>query len=199
MATRIFLVGVGGQGSLSASKIIGNAAMQAGQHALVGEIHGMAQRGGVVESTVVISEDASPMIADGQADVLFGFEPLETLRAIRKVSKRTLVITNTARIVPFTVSTGSAVYPDLKQILETLETSAGELIALDAEKLAKDAGDIIAVNSVLLGVLAASGRLPFPQKILLDSLLETVPDRFSEMNRRAFDLGFNYKTSTDGE
>ena len=101
--TDIFIIGVGGQGSLTTSRILGEAALRAGQNVLVGEIHGMAQRGGVVESTVRIGDVYGPTISEGCADVLLGFEPVETVRGLHKASKNTLVIVNTHAIVPATV------------------------------------------------------------------------------------------------
>jgi len=103
---RVVFVGVGGQGNLLASRLLGEAALSEGIPAVVSEIHGMAQRGGIVESAVLLGNVSSPIVSDGEADVLVGFEPVETLRALKKCNQETLVITNTHPLPPFTVSVG---------------------------------------------------------------------------------------------
>ena len=126
--TSIFITGVGGQGSLMASKIIAKAAMNAGQTVLVSEVHGMAQRGGVVESTVKIGDVHSPILLDGDADILVGFELPETLRALRKVSGKTTILTSTDTIVPITVSLGKGKYPDPKSALAEIEKAGQQIM-----------------------------------------------------------------------
>lgn len=187
---RIFITGVGGQGSLTASRILGEAALQAGQNALVSEIHGMAQRGGVVETAVLIGDIHSPIISDGQADCILGFEPLETLRAMNKASNQTIVITNTRPIIPITVALKQGRYPDVSEILARIGAflEEGKLIALDAIELAKTAGSAIASNMVLLGALAACVPLPFSSDYLSDAIARLAP-RYADLNVRAFELG----------
>ena len=110
---RIVNVGVGGQGNLLASNLLGKAALDAGLPVMVSEIHGMAQRGGVVESAVILGEALSPIVSNGEADIVVGFEPVETLRALTKANKDTLVLTSTRPLPPFTVAIGQAAYPDV--------------------------------------------------------------------------------------
>jgi indolepyruvate ferredoxin oxidoreductase beta subunit len=112
--TRIHITGVGGQGTLLATGIIGEAALLAGVNVNVSEVHGMAQRGGVVESAVTMGDVMSPIVSDGEADILLGFEPSETLRAAAKCSKDATVITNSHPLAPFTVAIGKGVYPDIE-------------------------------------------------------------------------------------
>jgi len=186
----VILAGVGGQGSLTASRILGEAAARAGQKVLVGEIHGMAQRGGIVESTVRIGEGVfGPIISDRAADVVLGFEPVETVRALPKVGPETLVITNTRPIVPFTVSLQGENYPELAGLIQRLKQAVPKVVDLDASALAQEAGSAQALNTVLLGVMAGCGVLPFEVEILQQVIEESVPKRFIEANRKAFAAG----------
>jgi indolepyruvate ferredoxin oxidoreductase beta subunit len=187
---RIFITGVGGQGSLTASRVLGEAALQAGQNVTVSEIHGMAQRGGVVETAILIGNVHSPIIGEGRADCLLGFEPLETLRAMTKASQKTIVITNTRSIIPVTVALNQGQYPDVREILARIEAflASGKLVALDAVELAKETGSAIASNMILLGALAASVPLPFSSDCLTDAIARLAP-RYAELNLRAFELG----------
>ena len=185
----IFITGVGGQGSLMASKIIAKAAMNAGQKVLVSEVHGMAQRGGVVESTVKIGDVHSPILLDGDADVLVGFELSETLRALRKASAKTTILTSTDVIVPITVSLGKGNYPDTDSALKEIEASGKVTLTLPLVDLANKAGNVISANIVMIGALAGSGLLPFDEKYLKEAMEGSVPERALEINRKAYELG----------
>lgn len=134
---RIFVVGVGGQGTLTASRVLGEAALKAGVNAQVGEIHGMAQRGGSVETSVTLGEIRSPIVGNGEADVILSLEPLEALRAMKKASPNTLVITNTKLMIPITVTLENEHYPELEDIFSKIESYVKKLITLDASWLAK--------------------------------------------------------------
>ncbi len=185
------IVGVGGQGILLASKVLGGAALDKGLDVWMSEVHGMAQRGGVVVTTVKLSEEVySPLIGDGDADVILGFEPVETYRALSKASKDTWIVTNTAPIVPFTVSVGQQEYPDLNDIFESVEKVSDKFIKIDAKKLAQKAGAVIAQNIVMLGALTATGALPVSKENIESSIRKNVPERFVEVNLKAFELGF---------
>jgi indolepyruvate ferredoxin oxidoreductase beta subunit len=192
--TDIFITGVGGQGSLSASRFLGEAAVKAGLKVLVGEIHGMAQRGGIVESTVRIGDVYGPIISDGQADVLLGFEPIETLRAMAKASPKTLIITNTHPIVPATVSMKDDKYPEAEEVLGRIRAISPKVIALDATETAGQAGNTQALNAVLLGVLAGTGVLPFETDLLREVLMGGVPKKALDVNEKAFAMGFEVGT-----
>ncbi|UCD73984.1 MAG: indolepyruvate ferredoxin oxidoreductase subunit beta [Phycisphaerales bacterium] len=187
--TDIFITGVGGQGSLSASTFLGQAAVEAGLKVLVGEIHGMAQRGGVVESSVRIGEVYGPIVSDGQADILLGFEPIETLRAMTKASEKTLVVTNTHPVVPAMVSMKGDKYPDTDEVLGRIRAISPNVIAFDATETAKQAGNAQALNAVLLGVLAGAGVLPFVAEILRKVVLDGVPEKARDVNEKAFAMG----------
>jgi indolepyruvate ferredoxin oxidoreductase beta subunit len=186
---RIFLTGVGGQGTLLSSRLLGEAALAAGLNPLVSETHGMAQRGGVVVSTVVLGDLTSPLISAGAADVVLGFEALETFRALDRCHGGTLVITNTAAIPPYPVTTGQARYPEVDRLLQLLAGQVGALLAFDAGALARRAGSPLAVNMVLLGALMATDCLPLAAENLLDLIRTRTNPRFLEANLQAFQLG----------
>ncbi len=185
----IFVIGVGGQGTLLASKIIGNAVMNAGGNVLISEIHGMAQRGGVVRSTVRIGDVKSPLVGAGKADVILAFEPAEALRALYKASKDTVIIANTHPTIPFTVSLGKMTYPDVLPELEKISPMVKRLIKFDANDIAREAGAVITANIVMLGALAGSGVLPFQAEHLRGAIRNSVPARAVDVNMRAFDMG----------
>jgi indolepyruvate ferredoxin oxidoreductase beta subunit len=186
---RIFLTGVGGQGTLLASRLLGEAALAAGYSPQVSETHGMAQRGGVVVSTVVLGDLKSPLISPGEADILLGFEALEAFRALDRCHSKSLVIANTAAIVPYPVSIGKNTYPDVSRLLELMAGKVGSLLAFDAGELARQAGTPLAVNMVLLGALGATNNLPFPQEDILTLIRTKTNPKFLEANLSAFRMG----------
>ncbi len=187
---RIFFTGVGGQGTLLTTRVLGEAALLANIPVVVSEIHGMAQRGGVVESAVVMGEVQSPVISDGEVDILMAFEPLEALRAVRKCSTRSLVICNTSPVAPFAVSSGRDQYPDVSEIMQSVSSQVNRLIAYDARSLAREAGSELSVNMVMLGTLMRHGKMPFGREVVETVLNARTKKSFLEMNLRAFDLGF---------
>ena len=188
--TRLIIVAVGGQGNLLASKVLGEAALLSNIPVRMSEIHGMAQRGGVVESAVVFGSAKSSIISDGEADVLLGFEPSETLRAINKCNSNTVVITNLSRIPPFTVTLGKSVYPDLDRLQDLIRSKTKHLIAFNAADLAKQAGNILSVNIVLLGALIQTGILPLSTDSVKEAIQTKTKKAFVESNLKAFELGF---------
>lgn len=188
--TRLIIVAVGGQGNLLASRVLGEAALLAGIPVRMSEIHGMAQRGGVVESAIVFGSAKSTIISDGEADVLVGFEPSETLRAMNKCNSGTIVITNLAPLPPFTVMIGKGVYPDLALLQKLIRAKTANLVAFDAVALAKAAGNVMAVNIVLLGALIQTGILPFSGENVRAAIQTTTKKAFVKTNLKAFDLGF---------
>jgi indolepyruvate ferredoxin oxidoreductase, beta subunit len=186
---RIFLTGVGGQGTLLASRLLGEAALDAGFNPMVSETHGMAQRGGIVVSTVVLGDLKSPLISPGEADVVLGFEALEAFRALDRCHAKSLVIANTATIVPYPVAIGKAQYPSVDEMFHRLAAHVGGLLAFDAGKLARQAGSPLAVNMVLMGALAATNLLPFPADAVLTVVRTRTKEKFLASNLKAFDLG----------
>jgi indolepyruvate ferredoxin oxidoreductase beta subunit len=187
--TRLVIVAVGGQGNLLASKVLGEAALISGVPVRMSEIHGMAQRGGVVESAIVFGDAKSSIISDGEADILLGFEPAETLRAINRCSKKTMVITNTATLPPFTVGIGKGNYPEVDEIKTLLVAKTAGLVALDAMALAREAGSPMSVNIVLLGALIQTGALGFTKENVIEAIRRRTKPAFLEKNLKAFELG----------
>ncbi len=187
---RIVNVAVGGQGNLLASNLLGKAALLAKVPVVVSEIHGMAQRGGVVESAVILGPATSPIVSDGEADILVAFEPCEALRLLGKASAQSLVITSTRPLPPFTVALGGAAYPDPADILEILKRKVRRVVAFDGQALAEQAGNPLGLNMVMLGALLAAGRLPVPVKVMKRAIEENTKPRFLAANLAAFDLGF---------
>jgi indolepyruvate ferredoxin oxidoreductase beta subunit len=187
---RLIIVAVGGQGNLLASKVLGEAALLADIPVRMSEIHGMAQRGGVVESAVVFGDAESTIISDAEADVLLGFEPSETLRALNKCNADTVVITNTAPLPPFTVAIGKGTYPDLQAMQALIRNKTAKLIAFDAQTLAKQAGNIMSLNMVLLGSLIQTGIMPVTADNVKEAIRTSTKKAFVDINIKAFELGF---------
>ena len=189
--TRLIIVAVGGQGNLLASKVIGESALLADVPVRMSEIHGMAQRGGVVESSIVFGTVRSTIISDGEADVLVGFEPSETLRALNKCNSNTVVITNLAPLPPFTVAVGSGIYPELDVLQSLIRAKTASLVAFDAEALAIEAGNVLSVNMVLLGALIQTGKIPLSSETVKEAIKTKTKKAFVELNLKAFEFGFS--------
>ncbi|MBW1707880.1 MAG: indolepyruvate oxidoreductase subunit beta [Deltaproteobacteria bacterium] len=187
---RIMIVAVGGQGNLLMGKVMGEAALSAGVPIRMSEVHGMAQRGGIVESTILLGDANSTIISDGEVDLLTGFEPSETLRAMKKCNKESLVISNTTPIPPFTAAIGMGVYPDIKECMTLIRSRVAELIDFDASSLAMQAGSFLALNMVMLGALVKTGRIPFSDGQLKQTIRDKTKESFLEMNLKAFELGY---------
>ena len=186
---RCVFVGVGGQGNLLASRLLGEAALASGVPAVVSEIHGMAQRGGVVESAVHLGDVTSPIVSEAEADVLIGFEPLETMRALGKCNVDSLVITNTQPLPPFTVSIGQGVYPPVDEVLDKIHEKVNNVIALNGNELAEEAGNPLSLNMVMLGALIGSGIISITAEAMKLTISTSTKKAFLESNIKAFDLG----------
>ncbi len=187
------LAGVGGQGTLLAAEILGTAAVKEGLNVRVSEIHGMAQRGGAVISHVRIGEKVlAPTVLEGQADVLLGFEPLETLRSLKFASEKTLVIMSNERIQLTEFSAKMREYPSPDEIEAKIRRFTKNIVTIKAAELARKAGNILTENVVLIGALAASAKLPVKNESVLKALKEHVPARHLAVNVKAFKLGYNY-------
>lgn len=186
--TSIVLTGVGGHGIITSANILGKAALKAKVNVFVSEVHGMAQCGGSVNCAIRMGNVSSALVATGTADAIISTEPVEALRYIQYSNKNTKIITDITPVIPFTVSVGMEKYPDIKQVLKELN-KYGKLYKIDAVKIAKDAGALITRNIFLLGALAAAGVLPFKSEILLETILENVPAKFRDMNKKAFESG----------
>ncbi len=187
---RILVVGVGGQGILLFSRVLGEAALKAGIPVAMSEVHGMAQRGGVVETNIVLGGIRSPLISEGEADVLVGLEPVETLRALSRIHKDTVIISSTDPIVPQLVKDGLATYPELEEPLNKLKKCFQKVYLFSGVKLAKEAGTSKAVNIVALGALAGTGILNISNNIWTASITQLVKPKYVDANLKAFELGY---------
>ena len=183
----VLIVGVGGQGTLLASRLLGNAMVAAGHDVKVSEVHGMSQRGGSVETYVRYGEKVySPVIEKGGADYILAFEQLEAARYLPYLKKGGAIIVNTQRIDPMPVVAGNAVYPE--GLIEKLQEKEAKIVAVDALSLAEQAGSSKAVNVVLIGVMAK--HMELSKEEWLKTIEATVPQKFIEMNKKAFELGY---------
>lgn len=183
----ILLVGVGGQGTILASKILAEVAMMQGHDVKMSEIHGMAQRGGSVVTQVRMGEKVySPLIEEGEADNIVAFEKLEALRWVHFLREGGSIVVNDQQIDPMTVITGQHVYPP--EVMEKLQARAGNVLVLDALQLARQVGSIRAVNVVLLGALAR--QMGIAKEEWLTAIRRTVPEKFLELNLQAFEAGY---------
>ena len=186
----VIIVGVGGQGTLLASRLLGSAMVSEGFDVKVSEVHGMSQRGGSVVTYVKYGEKVySPVINEGEADVVLAFEQLEAARFLPFLKKGGSIIVNTQKIDPMPVVTGVASYPE--EILSKIENMGANLLAVNALSLANEAGSQKAVNVVLIGAMAS--KLCIDKEIWIKAIEETVPEKFLEMNKKAFELGYNAK------
>ena len=188
MSTKnIMIVGVGGQGTLLASRILGNAVISKGYDVKVSEVHGMSQRGGSVVTYVKFGDAVhSPIIDKGEADIILAFECLEAYRALPWLKKGGKMVVNNQMINPMPVITGAADYPS--DILSKLSSTV-DLTSVDALALAREAGNAKAVNVVLIGVMAKNTEISYEDWV--ETIKTTVPAKFLEANLKAFDLGYN--------
>ena len=187
MNKSVMIVGVGGQGSLLASKMLGHVVVQAGYDVKVSEVHGMSQRGGSVVTYVKYSDEKvwSPVVNEGEADLIISFELLEAARWISFLKKDGAVVVNNQEIAPMPVINGTAVYPE--NIAGKLSDLSVNIKLVDALKLAEEAGSAKATNVVLMGAVA--NVLDFPEEMWQKAIDECVPSKFLELNRKAFALG----------
>lgn len=183
----IMIVGVGGQGTLLASRILGRVAIKEGYDVKVSEVHGMSQRGGSVVTYVKYGDKVySPIIDKGEADLILAFEMLEAMRALPFLKKGGKMIANTQKMNPMPVITGAMEYPEN---IEKKIAEKADLLAVDALSLAEKAGTIKAVNVVLIGLLAKSMNVD--KNVWIETIEETVPQKFIDLNLKAFDMGYN--------
>ncbi|MDK2463155.1 MAG: indolepyruvate oxidoreductase subunit beta [Candidatus Korarchaeota archaeon] len=189
---QMLVAGVGGQGSVLISHVIADAAIRSGYRVRVGEKFGAAMRGGAVSSHIRMFRegDLAPLIPEGEADAVMALEPLEGLRiSSTYLRPGGVVVMNVVPVYPMDVNAGWARYPDVEAIVEGLKGMGAEVYTLNATDLAIQAGTAKAMNSVVLGAFYATGVLPIDRGVLLEALMEGVPEGTQEVNRRAFELG----------
>jgi len=185
--TSIMIVGVGGQGTLLASRLLGAAMLSQGYDVKVSEVHGMSQRGGSVVTYVKFGDEiSSPIVDAGEADFILAFEQLEAARWLPFLRPGGKLIMNTQRIDPMPVVIGAAAYPE--GIIDSIQNAGVSVQPIDALALAARAGGAKAVNVVLLGALA--GQMELPKEVWLGAVRATVKPQFAEMYLKAFELGW---------
>jgi len=192
MKYTVQIVGVGGQGVLLASMVLGNAAMEMGYKVAMSEVHGMAQRGGSVLSTLRFGDDViSPLEAVGSADLIMGFEPAETCRNLPLGNKDSVVLMNLDPVLPSMVAAGFEEYPDIDDLKGAVLKQNKNLFTIDATKIAIEAGKAVAANAVMIGAVAAMKGFPIPKDVLMKSLVDQVPEKFKDLNAKAFEMGYS--------
>ena len=202
---RILIVGTGGQGVLTAARLLCDMFVERGHDVVSGQLHGMAQRGGSVQSSVLIDCGGSPMIASGQADLILGFEPVETARALPFMSSRTVVYMNTNPVIPYTVgqqwllTNGRAEYPCVDELQEAIEAVTSHLYSFDATRFAEESGSSTTLNMIMLGCLLGSGSFPYAPDDFCRALTGKLPPASADANRMAFlkgvELGKTFRRS----
>ncbi len=186
---RVFLTGVGGQGTLTSTRLLALAAMDSGLEVVSGEIHGMAQRGGVVESTVLLGGFASPKISPGEADVLLGFEPLEAWRALPMLREGGFAAVSTDPIPPLSSALQREPYPAMADIAARIRDWAGRAVFVPCHDLAVKAGNPQSANTALLGAACAAGVFPFGVEALEAAIRTHLPPKIVDVNVTALRLG----------
>lgn len=182
----LVIAGVGGQGTILASDIIGKAAVKEGLPVMAAETHGMAQRGGSVVNHLRVGCEFGSLIPLKSADALLALEPSEALRYVEYLSDDGVVLVNTEPVLPVTVTSGLSSYPDVERIIDYLEQRF-TVKAFNAVQLAKEAGHVQSMNTVMIG--AVSKYLPLSKNILVECVRQSVPKRTVDINIRAFELG----------
>jgi len=187
---KLLFVGVGGQGVLTAARVVGEAALAAGMEPMVGQLHGMAQRGGSVEATVLLGRGESAFVETGGADVLIGLEPMEALRALPKLSVQTRALINRGKVVPFPLSMRGEAYPEVDAILDDVRAVAPQTLALDGTSLLLEAaGHTRSLNMLMLGALAGLDLIGLARDQIWEALVRRTPPKLLEVNQQAFELG----------
>lgn len=186
----ILIAGVGGQGGLTLSRIIGHAAVLEGYRLRIGETLGMSQRGGAVVSFVRFGNRVfSPLIPERDADILFGLEPIEALRNIKFVGEKTAIILNIRKIPPLIVNLGLRKYPDLEEILSFFKKITSRIHSYDFSIEAQKLGNIRVMNTIMLGAAFGLGLIPLKSKSIEQGIRSVVPRKYLELNLKAFEVG----------
>ena len=187
----IIIAGVGGQGVILMSELLGKAAVMDGLQVRGSGVLGMAVRGGSVSSTIRLGHDTfGPLAPMGKCHVLVGMEPAEALRNITYLSPTSSVVLNTEAVIPYTVSLGESSYPGLEKIIELLTCASGKVITLNANEIAREAGSQQAANTVVLGALFGTEQLPIKMATIKESIEARFPAKVAPVNIRAFELGY---------
>lgn len=187
----ILIVGVGGQGVLKLAQMICEVSMIEGNNALMSEIHGMAQRGGSVFSEVRIGDVSSPIIENGECDMIISLEPSEILRYFDKPKKEVVIVSNNEIIKPYTVSLGLSKYPEIDKIFEKLKEFTEKIFIIDGKRLTKEIGSNITLNTIMFGFYSAINPLSYKEDSFKKVLYDNFKGSFYEINQKAFEIGRN--------
>ncbi len=186
----IYICGVGGQGIIKTSTIIGEAAMNEGLNVVMSEIHGMSQRGGSVSTEIKIGEYKSSIIEKNTASMILGFEPSEVVRGLSKANKDTSLVFNTHPIVPAQIA-GTNSYPSLDSIISSLKENYNKVYPVSGNHYAEESGSILSLNMVLLGSAVAVPNFPLEKENIIEAMKNNLNEKFHKMNLKAFESGYN--------
>lgn len=188
----LVVTGVGGQGIITLSNIIVEAALKQGYDVKMSELHGLAQRGGHIECHIRLGKKVySSLVEEGDADLIIALEPLESLRACHYASKEnnTTFLINSYRIMPLSVFVSDQKYPSIQVIVKNLKRFSNEVIVVDASNIVKkETGSMVATNIYMLGYASSRNLIPVEKKFLLQSIKENIPEKYFEMNKKIFEL-----------
>lgn len=186
----MFFAGVGGQGIITGASIVARASIAVGVNAVMSEVHGMAQRGGSVVCELRLGDVHSPMIPEGEADLIIGFEPVETVRSLTRANHRTVVITEVRPIIPVSISLGGIAYPPVEDLLTYLRSQVAAVYPVPAAAMAEEIGLPQTANVVLLGAAMGTGLIPLELNMIRETLARTVSAKALDANIRALQEGF---------
>lgn len=196
----IYICGVGGQGIIKTSVVIGEAAMNQGYEVAMSEIHGMSQRGGSVSTELRIGNYKSSIVENGKSNMILGFEPIETIRGLNKANQDTKIVFNIVPLIPSTISQTKEKYPKIDTIIKALNKHYNNVHPVNGNQLAENAGSILSLNMVLLGALTADKEFILSKKSIIDAMKDNLKPKFHEMNIKAIENGYNaIKEKTTGE
>lgn len=187
----IYICGVGGQGIIKTSTIIGEAVMNEGYNVVMSEIHGMSQRGGSVSTELKIGDFKSSILENHTADMILGFEPSEVIRGLDKANKDTYLVFNTTPVIPAQIASSNQSYPNVDNIINSLKQNFNNVHPVDGNKYALEAGSILSLNMALLGSATAVKSFPISKDLIIDAMKDNLKEKFHDMNIKAFELGYN--------
>ena len=187
----IYICGVGGQGIIKTSVIIGEAAMNQGLNVVMSEIHGMSQRGGSVSTELKIGDFKSSILENHTADMILGFEPSEVIRGLHKANKDTYLVFNTTPVVPAQLASSKQSYPNVDSMINALKQNFNNVHPVDGNNYAKEAGSILSLNMALLGSAVAVKSFPISKDLVIDAMKNNLKEKYHKMNIKAFELGYN--------
>lgn len=187
----IYICGVGGQGIIKTSTIIGEAVMNEGYNVVMSEIHGMSQRGGSVSTELKIGDFKSSILENHTADMILGFEPSEVIRGLHKANKDTYLVFNTTPVVPAQLASSKQSYPNVDSMINAFKQNFNNVHPVDGNNYAKEAGSILSLNMALLGSAVAVKSFPISKDLVIDAMKNNLKEKYHKMNIKAFELGYN--------